>query len=181
MLKYTTPEAIALRLRGRLEFNQSVTGGAFGQNLGAKQVDFQLYEQVAQQVEAKLNMALSMIYELPIPLTAVDAIKILASIVEKFVVAEIASVHFQQVQSATEGGDAGFGAVMLKQAKEECQVIGINYPGIAVAPAIPFNRPEAMVLPGVRIKAEIPDIISRGYNFVVQRNPEKASSIDWGI
>lgn len=180
MLEYTTPDAIALRLRGRLEFNQGISGSAFGQNLGAKQVDFQLYEQIGEQVEAKLNMALSMMYQLPIPQSALIAKKILSSIVEKFVVAEIASVHFQQVQSAADGGDAGFGAVMLKQAKEECQNIGINYPGIATATATPFGRPESMVLPEVQIKAEIPDIISRGYNFVVPRNLQR-TSIDWGI
>lgn len=180
MLEYTTSEAIALRFRGRLEFNQSVSGSAFGQNLGAKQVNHELLEQIGLQVEAKLNMALSMMYELPVPESATEAKKILSSIVEKFVIAEIASTHFQQVQTAQEGGDAGFGSVMLKQAKDECQMIGINYPGINVATNTLF-KPEHMVLPGVPLRAVIPDVVTRGYNYVVQRNPEKASSIDWGV
>lgn len=179
MLKYTTPEAIARRLKNRLELRDSPPTLGQAQALGAKQVDYSLYEQLGEQVEAKLDMALSMLYELPVPTTAAQALKILASIVEKFVVAEILSVHYQQTQG--EGGDQGYGSVLFKQAKEECQAIGIVLPGITPPAATPFNRPEPMVLPLVPRKGEIPDTISRSYNVVVQRNPVEASSIDWGI
>ena len=147
--------------------------------LGAKQVDYSLYEQLGEQVEAKLDMALSMMYELPVPNDATQSLKILASIVEKFVVAEIMSTHYQQTQG--EGGDQGYGSVLFKQAKEECQAIGITLPGLAPAPSTPFGRVEPMVLPGVPKKGEIPDIVSRSYSIVEQRNPTAASLIDWGI
>jgi hypothetical protein len=138
-----------------------------------------LYEQLGEQVEAKLEMALSMMYELPVPNDASQSLKILASIVEKFVVAEILSTHYQQTQG--EGGDQGYGAVLFKQAKEECQAIGITLPGLAATPSTPFGRVEPMVLPGVPKKGEIPDIVSRSYSIVEQRNPTAASLIDWGI
>jgi hypothetical protein len=60
-LKYTTVEAIARRLRGRLETSETSPVQAFGQSLGAKQVQPTLYEQVGTQVEAKLDMGLSML------------------------------------------------------------------------------------------------------------------------
>lgn len=178
-LKYTTPSAIALRLRGRLELNETIHGTAFGQNLGAKQVQFELYEQVASQVEAKLDMGLGMMYELPVPQEASEARKILASIVEKFTVAEILSVHYQQSQNPQMGGDMGYGAVLLKQAKEECQAIGIDLPGLTagVNPLLP--RREVMVLPGVPKKGDIPDVITRNYSVTVQRNPDAANQIQF--
>ncbi|MFN6560040.1 MAG: hypothetical protein RMY28_009550 [Nostoc sp. ChiSLP01] len=179
MLKYTTSEAIARRLKNRLELKDGPPTLGQTQSLGAKQVDYSLYEQLGEQAEAKLNMALSMLYELPVPNDATEALKILASIVEKFVVAEILSVHYQQTQG--EGGDQGYGSVLFKQAKEECQAIGITLPGITPQASTPFNRVEALVLPRVPKKGEIPDVVSRSYSLVEQRNPTAASSIDWGI
>jgi len=179
MLNYTTTEAIARRLKNRLELSNGPPTLGQTQALGAKQVDYSLYEQLAGQVEAKLDGALSMMYDLPVPNDATQSLKILASIVEKFVVAEILSTHYQQTQG--EGGDQGYGSVLFKQAKEECQAIGIVLPGIAPAPVSPLGRVEPMVLPGVSKKSEIPDIITRSYNLTVQRNPVESSLIDWGV
>ena len=181
MLKYTTADNIARRLKHRLELNQN-TPPTLGQSqaLGAKQIDYNLYEQLGVQVESRLDMALGMMYELPIPNDATDALNILASIVEKFVVAEILSTHYQQSQNAEMGGDQGYGSVLLKQAKEECAAIGIMLPGVAAIPSPPNTKAEFMVLPGVPKKGDIPDIVSRSYSFTAAKNSQIAD-INWGV
>lgn len=179
-LKYTTAENIARRLKNRLELNNAPPTLGATQALGAKQVDYSLYEQLGSQVESKLDMALGMMYELPVPNDAKDAINILASIVEKFVVAEILATYYQQSQNAQMGGDQGYGAVLFKQAKEECAAIGITLPGLAATPSNPMNRVEPLVLPGVPKKGDIPDIISRSYSFTGQKT-SAVVDIDWGV
>lgn len=179
MLKYTTADAIARRLKNRLELNNGSPTLGQTQALGAKQVNYSLYEQLGEQIEARLSVALSMMYELPVPNDATESLKILASIVEKFVVAEIMATYYQQTQG--EGGDQGYGAVLFKQAKEECQAIGIILPGLAPQSSTPFNRVEPMVLPGLSKKGDIPDIVGRNYSITEQRHPVESSSIDWGI
>ncbi len=65
-LQYTTVDAIARRLRGRLEVNKSALGGGMG-GLAAQQVDLLLIEQLGTQVEVRLDVALAQIYMLPVP------------------------------------------------------------------------------------------------------------------
>lgn len=168
-LKYTTPSAIARQLRSRLDLIPQ--DSPYFQSLGAKEVDYSLYEQIGEQVEARVDMGLGMLYVLPIPINATQAKAIIASIVEKFVVAEILAVHYQQSQNAESGGDLGYGSVLLKQAKEECYAIGLEWGNTTTArnPLSP-NR-EYMVLPGVPVKEEIPDVITRNYSVFVPRPP----------
>lgn len=182
---YTTIENIQRRLRGRLSVQQ--------QNLiptaTANEVDTELIQQITNQIEAKINLALSQVYLLPIPKNAIAAKKILESIVEKLIVSEIATVHFQQSQSSELGGDAGFGAVLRKQAVEELEAIlhghGIFIPGITSAP--PTNATEGMirqplVLPDVQLipERDRADTFIRSYSYVVQTSKPEIEEIDFG-
>lgn len=174
-LEFTTSEAIARRLRGRLELSKPALGGGTG-GLAAQQVDLKLLEQLGEQVEARLVVALALIYVLPVPLQATAARIILGGIVEKLVVAEIATTHFQQSQVPQMGGDAGFGAVLRKQAQEELESIfaghGVYIPGLMSPPVMtPGSYRQPLVLPGVALKSELvqPDTLTRSYSIVEQR------------
>jgi hypothetical protein len=174
-LEFTTLDAISRRLRGRLELSKTALGGGTGK-LAAQQVDPQLLEQLGEQVEAKLLIALALIYVLPIPLDAATARIILGGIVEKLVVAEIVLTHFQQSQVPQMGGDAGFGSVIRKQAQEELEAIfaghGIYIPGLMSPPVTtPGSYRQPLVLPGVALKSELiqPDTLTRSYSLVEQR------------
>ena len=178
MVEYTTIDNIALRLRTRLDLNQTAHGAAFGQSLGAKQVEPELFEQIASQVEAKLNAKLGMLYELPVPQHATQARLILASIVEKFTVAEILAVHYQQSQNAEQGGDLGHGAILRKEAIQESRDIGIMFADPKRPQTTMSVNPEpSIVLPLVLRKAVIPDTITRNYSLVENRS--STTEIDW--
>jgi phage gp36-like protein len=86
MLTYTTKEAIANRLRGRL-----VVGGT-QVPFAPTTVDDNLIEQVATQVEALVDAKLKTVFRMP--LTGTHAV--LSSIVEKLVICEIMPTHEQQ-------------------------------------------------------------------------------------
>jgi hypothetical protein len=188
-LQYTTTDAIARRLRGRLEVNKPALGGGTG-GLAAQQVDLLLIEQVGVQIEARLNVALAEIYVTPIPVGATTARIILGGIVEKLVVAEIVMTHFQQSQVPQMGGDAGFGAVIRKQAQEELESIfgghGIYIPGLMSPPiAMPGSYRQPLVLPGVPLKSDLlqPDTLTRSYSVVERRDdavPGRDEEIDFG-
>lgn len=179
MIEYTTINNIALRLRTRLELNQTAHGAPFGQNLGAKQVQPELFEQIASQVEARLNAKLGMLYELPVPQFAIQARLILASIVEKFTVAEILAVHYQQSQNAEMGGDLGHGAILRKEATQECRDIGIQFADPKRPQTVMSIDPEpSLILPLVPRIAVIPDTVTRSFSLVEQRK-SSIMEIDW--
>ncbi len=184
---YTTVENIRRRLRGRLEIdNTNLIPSAT-----AQQVDQDLITQVGEQIEAKINLALSQIYSMPIPLTAVEALKIIEGIVEKLIISEIATVHFQQTQSPELGGDAGFGAVLRKQAVQDLESLlhghGIYIPGLMEKPQPNamtgiYNQP--LVLPGVDLKLEEDqaDTFTRSYSFLEKRElTEKDNPFDFSF
>jgi hypothetical protein len=166
---YTNNDAIANRLRGRLEFqdNNPLYSGA-----AAQIVNPTLINQVIVQVEARVNAALGQIYCLPIPLNKTSAIAIVSSIVEKFVVAEIISVHYQQAQNPEVGGDAGYGGKILNEAKQELTALlhghGIHIAGMTIQPSSSMQGiTQPIMLPGVKLKTEEqqPDSITRNYTF----------------
>ena len=168
---YTTTDNITRRLRGRLQ----VANGSLIPGATAQQVDPYLIEQIGEQIEAKVNLALSQIYKLPIPLTSIQALKIIESIVEKLIISEIATVHFQQTQTPELGGDAGFGAVLRKQAVQELESIlsghGIYIPGIMEKPvpnAMMGTYIQPLVLPEVELIAEEDqaDTFTRSFSYV---------------
>lgn len=153
-LKYTTTESIARRLSGRLQ----VGGG--GAPYGKSVVDEHLLEQVGLQIEARVEALLRGIYRLP--LAAIDptnttARPIVAAIVEKGVICELADVHFFQ----GEDGNT-YGQSVCRQFKAELDAIATRQ----------------FLLPGEVAIAEIDD---RATNFaaVAPRTPGPAELVEW--
>lgn len=173
-MKYVTKEQIRQWFRGRLEVPDSplFAGAAAGK------VDEQLIEQLGNIIEAKIDVALGQIYEMPIPDTATQALLIIGGIVQKLIVSEIAIVHFQQTLTAEQGGDNGFGATIRKQALDDLEAIfaghGIYIPGMTSPP--PPNPQmgvyrQPLVLPGMRTLSadEQPDTSTRAFTFLGTR------------
>lgn len=180
-LRYTTQAAIARRLSNRLELLDSGATPAFGSSLGSQQVNLELLQQVGEQVEATVDSRLSMAYELPVPADAIQARAILAGIVEKLIVAEILPVYFESQNSGAQmGSDAGFGSMMRNSASAELEKYLVGHGGIpATGTLLPGLAP--VVLPGLRLKAVLPDTITRNITSVGQRKGGKTSEIDWGV
>lgn len=189
-LEFTTAEKISLYFRGRLELAKSALGGGTG-GLAAQQIDLKLLEHLGKQEEAKLLVLLALIYVMPVPKEATIARVILGGIIEKRVVARITLTHFQQSQVPQLGGDAGFGAVIWKQAQEELEAIfaghGVYIPGLISPPTtgVPGSYRQPMVLPGLTLKSELiqPDTLTRSYSIVEQRGsstPDEDEEIFFG-
>lgn len=113
-LLYTTTDAIARRLRGRLQV------GGLDLPFQPTNVDDDLIDQIGSQVEAKVNARLRSIYKLPLSGTH----PLLAGIVEKFVCGEILTTHMMGAeQVAGNGGDRSYAGFLLREAKEELDAI----------------------------------------------------------
>lgn len=176
-LKYTSTEAIARRLRGRLNVNITNNTGQLV-NAASGTVDSLLIEQVAEQVESKIELALGQIYVIPIPQTARTTLQILGAIAEKLIVSEIALTHFKMQVNPETGADMGFGNALRKQAFDDAEMIfaghGVYVPGIMNRPA---NNPavgeskQPIVLPGLKLipSNEQPDTYTRNYSGVERR------------
>jgi hypothetical protein len=112
-LTYTTKEAIANRLRGRL------TVGGPQMPFAPTTVDDHLIVQVGQQVESRVNAQLKAVYKLPLK---TPTNPILASIVEKGVICELMGTHYVGQEANSQDG---YGRMMCKQFQEElAEVIG---------------------------------------------------------
>lgn len=172
ILKYTSIANIARRLRGRVNV---IENGL--QNAGSGTVDNALILQIAEQVETKLDMALGQIYLLPIPQDAHMSLKIIGSIAEKLIIAEIALTHFKMQINPETGADMGFGQTYRKQAFEEAEAIfgthGIYIPGIMQKPTSAGLGKEGqpLVLPGLKLlgSSDRPDTYSRNDAVVYKR------------
>ena len=185
ILKYTSIDNIARRLRGRLNVNVS-NNPAVLNNAASGTVDSLLISQVAEQVESKLELALGQIYEVPILQSATFALQIIGAIAEKLIVAEIALTHFQMQINPETGADLGFGNALRKQAFEDAEAIfgghGIYVPGIMNRPTNSPATGEAkqpLVLPGVKLlsSSDRPDTFSRNDSFVFGRELSKQDEI----
>jgi hypothetical protein len=113
VLKYTTIEAITLRLSKRLQI-----GGA-PQTFGKDVVDLELINLVAPQVEAKLEGELARLYNVPFSLGDANTAAIVASIVEKKILAEVLPVHIM----SDSGSEGGLRKVMAKEAEAEMEAV----------------------------------------------------------
>ena len=153
-LTYTTIDAIERRLTGRL----SIGGGQAP--YGKISVDRDLFDQVGAQVEAKINAELAGAYKLPLnaaTITNTDSRPILAAIVEKGVVCELADVHF----FATEEGNS-YGKEMCRQFKADLAALVSG----------------ELRLPGEALKA-VNDLSNQGYSAAATRSAGVAEEIVW--
>lgn len=188
-LIYTTVDAIASELRYRLKIHDANTLGSVNPStLAAQTVDPALIERKGTQVESRINSALRLIYQtVPIPEQYTEARAIIASIVEKFIVSEIAKVHYQGTQVAQLGGDNGFGAIVRKEAQEELQAIvgghGIYIPGLMPPPSnVPGYSQQPVVLPDVPLQSTPADTLTKNYTVVGKVGGTLSTTeIDWGL
>lgn len=121
MALYTTKEAIANRLSTRIQV------GGIAATFGKTVVDSNLIDQVIPQVEGRVNGALRQRYCMPLKLTSTDAMMAIASIVEKFVCAEILPVEYLE-----NGAEGGLRKILAKEAREELEAVlngGVILPG----------------------------------------------------
>lgn len=129
-LLYTTKEAIANRLKGRL-----VVGGS-QVPFQPTTVDDNLLEQIGEQVEARVKARLKTVYRLP--LTSDHSV--LASVVEKGVICELMGTHFVGQEGSEEGG---FGRMMCSQFASELNdiingTIGLDGETLATGSEVPI-------------------------------------------
>lgn len=184
-LTYTTAEAIARRLRGRLRIPTATMNPMQPPaNITQQTVDPDLIEDVASQVENKIDMILGQIYEMPLA----NKHPILAGIVERLVVADIMLTHFQSSSSPELGGDAGFGQLMYKKAQEDLAMLvaghNIALAGVPTPPTSPgIMTPQPIVLPNERLRIVAPDTITRNYTIIGGSRFQASESTrsDWGI
>lgn len=116
MLLYTTKEAIANRLRGRL------TVGGPSLPFGPTTVDDNLIRQVGEQVEARVNAKLKGVYRLPL----IGSHPVLTSAVEKLILCELLPVHSveeEQSISSNQGVDRSYVGLVCRQGKAELEEI----------------------------------------------------------
>jgi len=95
---YTTNEKINTRLRQRLQL------GGVQSTFGRSVIPEPEVEQIANQVEARVNMRLKSKYRLPLRLTDVDAANAISSIVEKLTICDLIAPNFAGVDPSQEGG-----------------------------------------------------------------------------
>lgn len=102
-MAYTTIQAIARRLRGRLSTEAATA-------FGVGQIESALLTQVLDQTEAYIDARLATRYALPI--TSARLLVILAEITELLVICKVMPIHFANIEESQEGG---YGALCCEQ------------------------------------------------------------------
>jgi hypothetical protein len=151
-LLYTTKEAIANLLRGRLQ----VGGTQFP--FGPTTVDDNLIEQIGAQVEAKLNAQLATVFRLPL---AQPQNPILASIVEAGILCRLLPTHASGEELPTAGDvgvDRSFAGFYCKAYNAELQAL-LNGT-IALEGELPATEPEPQIARNLTIAGQRAPIIS---------------------
>lgn len=190
-IKYTTVEAIALRLVGRLELPEtSDPQNLFSNTLGSQRVSPKLIEQLAKQKEAYVDSILSVIYEMPLRLISDITKGVLADIIESFVVADLMKIHYLGSQTVGLSQDVAGAAVGDRQHAEFLLQVyatghGIQFPGMSAMGSSPGMIPaQPVLLPGEKLRATPQDSITRSYTRAGKRTTKTGTAIDkidWGI
>lgn len=181
MLYATIPEIMEY-LRYRLELPS-----ASSSTLGAKVVEISSIEFIAAGVEADVNARLALMYVLPIPALAVEALAILKRIVCKLVVADLIPANFFASQNPTGGGDGGFATAMRNEALKELESYtaghGMYYrDSSGNIPRTGNQIQQCVPLPGVFLKmhTDLNRPVQPCYAQVVKRDAPSVS-INWGV
>lgn len=185
MSTYTTTEAIARRLRGRLKVTTTLSPSSAPSFNTQQVVDPLLIQDVLEQVENDLDLTLAQIYEMPL----LNRHPILAGIVEKLATAEILQTHYQSTQAVEMGGDPGYGALLYKQAMQQMAKLtaGHNIMIFGVQPPAQMPgvvTPQPIILPGEKLRENPPDTLTKNVTVVTATRWRKLSDSDrkdWGI
>lgn len=180
-LRYTTTDAIARRLIGRLEVIESVSSHQpWGGAIAGKKADPQTYEQVALQKEAEVNAILRQVYEFPLQLIEEDTKHILSEIVEKLTVAELLDIYYQGSSIPAPGSEvSGLASSDRLQAYQKLYMYvaghGIQIPQIPAAASpqgMGMKELQPVFLPGEKPTAKVPDTLTRSYTLIGQWTPD---------
>ena len=182
-LTYTTTQAIARRLQGRLNIPTNGFAEPWTKNLGEMVANEELISQIGEQKEAYVNSILRRIYTFPLALVERDTRAILAEIVENLIVADLMGVYYQSSPSPQLGNDiSGLGT---NSANRASQLLGLYCAGHNLAiPGVTSQQPnmEAVVLPGEQLQFRPPDTLTRNQVFVGNRRVSgELADIDFGI
>jgi hypothetical protein len=185
MSTYTTVEAIARRLQGRLKVISTLSPTTTPNYNTQQVVDPLLIQDVLEQVENDLDLTLAQIYEMPLQ----NKHPLLAGIVEKLVTVEILQTYYQSTQSPEMGGDPGYGRLLYQQAQQAIAKLtaGHNIMVFGVQPPAQMPgvvTPQPIVLPGERLALKPPDTLSTNVTVVTSTKWRKLSDgdrKDWGI
>ena len=182
-LTYTTTQAIARRLQGRLNIPTNGFSEPWTKNLGEMVANEDLISQIGEQKEAYVNSILRRIYVFPLSLIEQDTRAILAEIVENLIVADLMGVYYQSSPSPQLSNDvSGLGT---NSANRAGQLLGMYAAGHRLAiPGVSAQQPdaEAVVLPGERLQTRPPDTLTRNQVMVGNRKVSgELADIDFGI
>lgn len=153
-LRYTDTDAIERRLTGRLTIGGTQTP------FGKTSVDADLFEQIGTQIEARIDAELAQSYKLPLLAespTNTTSRPLVAAIVEKGVICELADVHFFQ----SEEGNS-YGREMCKQFRADLLALASG----------------ELRLPGEVLKS-VNDLSGQSFAATATRTPGVAEEVAW--
>jgi hypothetical protein len=177
MSLYTTSENLARKLRGRLRIADTpsvdtLTG--YGQAVAGNTVDNELIDQILNQTESYINLALSQIYEVPLKLTNTVTSDIMADITESICISKLIQVHYEGTSPVSGAADVS-GAAMDLRKHGELLLAAITAGHNIFTPTFPqpqnknpgMTEIQPLVLPGEILlsRADRPDTITRNYTF----------------
>lgn len=174
-LKYTNVNAIALKLRGRLQINDSLGSPLYQSNPTSLSVDPKLIELVAEQKEAFVDSVLVQIYQLPL----LHEQPLVSNIVEALTIASLLKTSFQGQNFAGNSADAsGFGPEGGNEGYQLLSALtaghSIIIPGIPPVQEFYGVKPyQPLVLPGERLRINQPDTITKSYTYISLVNTER--------
>ena len=167
-LQFTTLDAIARRLQGRLDLtNDAGVAVAWKKNEVSKSSNPETVTQIANQKEAFLRTVLRCVYKFPLQLTDPDTRAVLAEITEKLVVSELIDLYYQGSGAGIVGTEgSGLSAGDRKSAYEMLNLYtaghGFPLPQVPYMPSgIGQKDPQGVVLPGESLNPKSQDFISR--------------------
>ena len=180
-LTYTTTEAIARRLTGRLNITDNGFSQPWAKNFGELACNEDLIRQIARQKEAFVNSIFRKIYVFPLQLIEEDTKAILAEITENLIVSDLVNIHYQTSAGSQLNSDvSGLGTNSANRASQllsmYCVGHGISLPGVPQQ----MLGMEAIYLPGETLQIQRNDTLTRNEVRVVsRRRTEKLNEFDF--
>jgi hypothetical protein len=181
-LAYTTTEAIARRLTGRLNITDNGFSQPFAKNFGELACNEELIKQIAEQKEAFVNSILRRIYVFPLQLVEKDTRAILAEITENLIVSDLINIYYQTTPGSQLNTDvSGLGTNSANRASQLLAMYCVGH-NISI-PGVPQQMPGmgAISLPGETLQIQRHDTLTRNeVQIGRRRRSAKLNEFDFG-
>lgn len=182
--RYTTREIVGRRLRNRLELQDPYAPGASSAStLGGQEVDELLLEDFSSEVENYLDLILGQIYIIPLQ----QQHPLLSGIASDLIAAYSMGIHFQGNYNVQEGGDSGYGAVLLRRARQNLMLVTAGHqvyiPEIQPAQQVPGTSitPQPIVLQGEVLQTNSSDTITKNVTVIGTKKTNASNiGVSWG-